>query len=109
MSAPPPEYLRFTTHKSLTHRLILSTLTGRPLHISQVRSSSTSPGLAPHEISFLRLLESITNGSSITISYTGTTFTYIPGLITGSVDGLGANGGVVKCVLPDTIRRGVSW
>jgi RNA 3'-terminal phosphate cyclase-like protein len=109
MSAPTPSYLRFTTHRSLTHRLVLSTLTGRPLHISQIRSSSTTPGLAPHEISFLRLLESITNGSAITISYTGTTFTYTPGLITGSVDGLGATGGVVNCVLPETIRRGVSW
>ncbi|PSS27796.1 hypothetical protein M430DRAFT_38532 [Amorphotheca resinae ATCC 22711] len=110
MAAPHPEYLRFTTHRSLTHRLVLSTLTGRPVHISQIRSSSpTQTGLAPHEISFLRLLESITNGSSIQISYTGTTLTYSPGLITGSVEGLGASGGVVKCILPETIRRGVSW
>jgi RNA 3'-terminal phosphate cyclase-like protein len=110
MAAPHPEYIRFTTHKSLTHRLVLSTLTGRPVHISQIRSSSpTQTGLAPHEISFLRLLESVTNGSSIQISYTGTTLTYSPGLITGSVEGLGASGGVIKCVLPDTITRGVSW
>jgi RNA 3'-terminal phosphate cyclase-like protein len=110
MAAPHPEYLRFTSHRSLTHRLVLSTLTGRPVHISQIRSSSpTQTGLAPHEISFLRLLESITNGSSIQISYTGTTLTYSPGLITGSVEGLGASGGVVKCILPETIRRGVSW
>lgn len=110
MAAPPLEYVRFTTHKSLTHRLVLSTLTGRPVHISQIRSSSpTQTGLAPHEISFLRLLESITNGSSIQISYTGTTLTYSPGLITGSVEGLGASGGVIKCILPDTITRGVSW
>jgi RNA 3'-terminal phosphate cyclase-like protein len=110
MAAPSPQYIRFTTHKSLTHRLVLSTLTGRPVHISQIRSSSpTQTGLAPHEISFLRLLESITNGSSIQISYTGTTLTYSPGLITGSVEGLGASGGVIKCTLPDTITRGVSW
>ncbi|TAQ86520.1 hypothetical protein B7494_g5136 [Chlorociboria aeruginascens] len=110
MSAPAPEYLHFTTHKALTHRLVLSTLTGRPIHISQIRSSSpTSPGLAPHEISFLRLLESITNGSSFQISYTGTTLTYTPGLITGSVAGLGASGDVIKCSLPATCERGVSW
>jgi RNA 3'-terminal phosphate cyclase-like protein len=110
MAAPNPEYIRFTTHKSLTHRLVLSTLTGRPVHISQIRPSSpTQTGLAPHEISFLRLLESITNGSSIQISYTGTALTYSPGLITGSVEGLGASGGVIKCILPDTITRGVSW
>ena len=41
------------------------------------------------------------------ISYTGTTLTYVPGLITGS---LASGGGeVVKCVLPGTCRRGVSW
>ncbi|TVY49332.1 RNA 3'-terminal phosphate cyclase-like protein [Lachnellula occidentalis] len=107
MTTPNPEFLRFTTHKSLTQRLVLSTLTGRPIHVSQIRSSSpTNPGLAPHEISFLRLLDSITNGSSLQISYTGTTFTYIPGLITGSVVN---NGDVVKCALPESCRRGISW
>ncbi|KAL3423558.1 RNA 3'-terminal phosphate cyclase-like protein [Phlyctema vagabunda] len=110
MSAPAPEFLRFTTHKSLTHRLVLSTLTGRPIHISQIRSSSpTNPGLAAHEISFLRLLEAITNGSSLQISYTGTTLTYMPGLITGSVAGLGAAGDVITHQLPATNTRGVSY
>ncbi|KAN0122264.1 18S rRNA biogenesis protein [Hyaloscypha variabilis] len=109
MATPAPEFLRFTTHKSLTQRLVLSTLTGRPIHVSQIRSSSpTNPGLAPHEISFLRLLDSITNGSVIQISYTGTTLTYMPGLITGSV-GTGGGGDIVRCVLPETCRRGVSW
>jgi RNA 3'-terminal phosphate cyclase-like protein len=110
MAAPASEYLRFTSHKSLTHRLLLSTLTGRPVHISQIRSSSTTPGLAPHEISFLRLLESVTNGSALQISYTGTTLTYSPGLIVGSAAGLGASSdGVVECVLPKNCDRGVSW
>jgi RNA 3'-terminal phosphate cyclase-like protein len=107
MSTPNVEFLRFTTHKAFTHRLVLSTLTGRPVHISQIRSSSpTNPGLAPHEISFLRLLDSITNGSSFQISYTGTTLTYIPGLITGNVGGASD---VVKCALPETNCRGISW
>ncbi|KAJ6172273.1 RNA 3'-terminal phosphate cyclase-like protein [Penicillium chermesinum] len=58
----PP--LRFTSHHNLIYRLVLATLTGRTVHISQIRSSSpTNPGLAPHEISFLRLLEAVTNGS----------------------------------------------
>src|ERR1700730_1736322 len=109
MATPAPEFLRFTTHKSLTQRLVLSTLTGRPIHISQIRSSSpTNPGLAPHEISFLRLLDSITNGSAMQISYTGTTLTYMPGLITGSMGSGGATD-AVKCILPETCRRGVSW
>ncbi|EKD20715.1 uncharacterized protein L3040_006437 [Drepanopeziza brunnea f. sp. 'multigermtubi'] len=108
MSAPAPEYLRFKSHKSLTHRLVLSTLTGRPVAISNIRSSSpTNPGLAPHEVSFLRLLDSITNGTTMQISYTGTKLIYNPGLITGSVSTGGSD--VVRCVLPDTCQRGVSW
>lgn len=111
MSTPNPEFLRFTGHKSLTHRLILSTLTGRPVHISGIRSSSpTAPGLAPHEISFLRLLEAVTNGSSMQISYTGTTLTYHPGLITGTIAGAGASSDdVIEHTLPPNCTRGVTY
>ena len=102
--------LRFTTHKALGHRLILATLTGRKVHISQIRPSSlTNPGLAPHEVSLLRLLEAVTNGSHIEISYTGTTLVYRPGLITGSAPGSGASGGVIRHVLPAGCTRGVSY
>ncbi|KAI9828717.1 MAG: hypothetical protein M1832_001822 [Thelocarpon impressellum] len=110
MAAPPPPPLRFTSHRALADRLLFSTLTGRPVHISQIRSSSpTSPGLAVHEISFLRLLEAVTNGSHIEISYTGTILLYRPGLITGSAAGSGASGGVLQHELPATNSRGVSY
>ncbi len=105
-SLPP---LRFTTQKTLAHRLVLSTLTGRAIHVSGIRSSSTNPGLAPHEISFLRLLEAVTNGSIIEISYTGTSLVYRPGLITGSAPGTGANGGVIRHEVPAGCTRGVSY
>ncbi|KAH8837559.1 hypothetical protein MCOR27_001696 [Pyricularia oryzae] len=111
-TASAPGYVRFTGHRHLTQRLVLSTLTGKPVHISGIRSSSpTAPGLAPHEISFLRLLETVTNGSSIQISYTGTTMTYHPGLITGSVPGAGAavNGDSIEFSLPETNRRGITY
>lgn len=110
MTDPPQRLTRFTSQTSLAHRLVLSTLTGRPLHISAIRPSSPqNPGLAPHEISFLRLLEAVTNGSHIEISYTGTTLVYRPGLITGSAPGSGASGGVLRHELPAGNTRGISY
>ncbi|KAF2141871.1 uncharacterized protein K452DRAFT_287842 [Aplosporella prunicola CBS 121167] len=103
----PP--LRFTGHRSLVHRLVIATLTGRPIRISQIRSNHTNPGLLPHEVSFIRLLDSITNGSVIEFSYTGTTLVYKPGLITGSAAGYGSSGGVVKHEVPRECTRGISY
>ncbi|KAK0392470.1 hypothetical protein NLU13_1965 [Sarocladium strictum] len=111
MSTSKPEFLRFTGHRHFAQRLVLSTLTGRPVHISKIRSSSpTNPGLAPHEISFLRLLEAVTNGSSMQISYTGTTITYHPGLITGAIAGQGAiDGDLIEHNIPPTCTRGITY
>jgi len=110
MSGSKPEFLRFTGHRDFAQRLVLSTLTGRPVHISKIRSSSaTHPGLAPHEVSFLRLLEAVTNGSLIDVSYSGTTITYQPGLITGTVAGAGSSGDVIEHTLPANCNRGVSY
>lgn len=104
----PP--LRFTSHHNLLYRLVLATLTGRTVHISQIRSSSpTNPGLAPHEISFLRLLEAVTNGSQMEISYTGTILVYKPGLITGGSTTVGASGGMITHELPSNCPRGLSY
>lgn len=107
-SQPP---VRFTSQKNFAYRMVLATLTGKPVHISQIRPNSPSnPGLAPHEISFLRLLESVTNGSQMEISYTGTIVVYKPGLITGSGgSGLGASGGVITQEIPSNCARGISY
>lgn len=105
-----PELLHFKTHHHLAHRLTLSTLTGRPILVTNIRTSSpTAPGLASHEITFLKLLERVTNGSSIEISHTGTKLVYRPGLITGSVAGLGVRDGVLEFVILEDNRRGVSY
>ena len=110
MLNPPQSPIHFTTQRDLAHRLVLSTLTGRAIHVSKIRPSSpTNPGLAPHEISFLRLLEAVTNGSNIEISYTGTSLLYRPGLITGCAPGTGASGGVIRHELPAGCSRGVSY
>ncbi|KAL2178516.1 RNA 3'-terminal phosphate cyclase/enolpyruvate transferase [Thermothelomyces heterothallicus CBS 202.75] len=112
MSGSKPEFLRFTGHRAFTQRLVLATLTGRPIHISKIRSSSpTNPGLAPHEVSFLRLLEAVTNGSVIDVSYTGTTITYQPGLITGTAPGVSASleSDVIEHVLPANCTRSITY
>lgn len=111
MSGPSQPPLRFTGHRALIQRLVLSTLTGRPIRVSQIRPNShANPGLANHEVSFLRLLESVTNGSAIEFSMTGTILVYRPGLITGStLLGYGATGGVIKHELPANCSRGVSY
>ena len=108
-SQPP---LRFSSHKNLTSRLVLSTLLGRAIRIDQIRPDSpTNPGLARHEISFLRLLEAVTNGSHIEISYTGTVILYKPGLITGSAPGSGVEtvSGILRHEIPATNTRGLSY
>ena len=110
MSDNPQTPIRFTTQKAFASRLTLATLTGRPIRISQIRPSSpTNPGLAPHEISLLRLFEAVTNGSTIEISYTGTILLYRPGLITGSTPGSGASGGVIRHEVAAACNRGVSY
>ncbi|KAF2403963.1 18S rRNA biogenesis protein [Trichodelitschia bisporula] len=108
-SSPPA--LHFTGHRHLVERLVLSTLTGRPIRVTKIRSSSvTDPGLAPYEVSFLRLLEAVTNGSQIEFSYTGTALAYRPGLITGSAAGHGASiDGVLRHEIPASCTRGVSY
>lgn len=70
-------------HRNFRLRLVLSTLSGKPIKIVRIRSDDMNPGLRDHEVSFLRLLESVTNGTHIEISYTGTTVIYKPGIIIG--------------------------
>ncbi|EZF28599.1 RNA 3'-terminal phosphate cyclase-like protein [Trichophyton mentagrophytes] len=109
MAATTQPPVRFTGHEGLALRLVLSTITGRAIHVSQIRSASLNPGLTPYEISFLRLLEAVTNGSHLEVSYTGTILLYKPGLITGSAAGVGASRGVVTHELPAGCTRGVSY
>jgi len=38
-------YLKFSGHQFITQRLILSTLTGKPIKIDKIRSEDDNPGL----------------------------------------------------------------
>ncbi|TPX36730.1 hypothetical protein SmJEL517_g01166 [Synchytrium microbalum] len=71
------------TSKSFRQRLLLSTLSGKAVRIGSIREDEDTPGLRDYEISYLRLLEKVTNGCVIEISYSGTTVVYRPGVITG--------------------------
>lgn len=81
--------LQFSGHLHLRHRLVLSILSGKAVKIDKIRSEDKNPGLrgthalayvppfrtdcciADYEVSLLRLLERITNGTIIEISVTG--------------------------------------
>ncbi|GAA6030562.1 hypothetical protein JCM8097_006209 [Rhodosporidiobolus ruineniae] len=90
--------LAFTGQAHLRHRLVLSLLSRRPIRIDGIRPDDDQPGLQPHEVSFLRLVEKLTQGSRLEISYTGTSLLFHPGTI---------QGGSVTHQCPN--ERGVGW
>lgn len=67
-------------------RVAASTLSGKKLKIDNIRSDDISaPGLQDFEASFLRLIDKISDGTSISINETGTTLKYKPGILLGGV------------------------
>lgn len=52
-------------------RLVLATLSSTPVSIEDIRADETSPGLRPHEVSLLRLLEKISDDCAVEINETG--------------------------------------
>ncbi|CAI4772977.1 CIH_collapsed_G0049630.mRNA.1.CDS.1 [Saccharomyces cerevisiae] len=83
MSSSAPKYTTFQGSQNFRLRIVLATLSGKPIKIEKIRSGDLNPGLKDYEVSFLRLIESVTNGSVIEISYTGTSVIYRPGIIVG--------------------------
>ncbi|TXT15616.1 hypothetical protein VHUM_00119 [Vanrija humicola] len=82
-SRPKSDLLRFTTHRYLRQRLLLSVLSGRSIRVDGIRSDDVHVGLRDYEVNLLRLVEKITNGSTIEINVTGTSFVFHPGLLPG--------------------------
>ncbi|KAI0683835.1 18S rRNA biogenesis protein [Cytidiella melzeri] len=81
--AQPMTVLSFNGHQFLRHRLVLSILSGKPVKIDKIRPDDKNPGLRDYEVSLLRLLERVTNGTVIEISVTGTAILLKPGVIVG--------------------------
>ncbi|XP_016949165.1 probable RNA 3'-terminal phosphate cyclase-like protein [Drosophila biarmipes] len=68
----------------LKQRLILACLSGKPVKITQIRSEDEmAPGLREYEISLIRLLDKITNGTKIELNPAGTSVMFSPGLLLG--------------------------
>eukprot|EP00076_Gallus_gallus_P016368 XP_015135674.1 RNA 3'-terminal phosphate cyclase-like protein isoform X2 [Gallus gallus] len=83
MAGGGAQCLSFAGCNFLRQRLVLSTLSGRPLKIRKIRAKEEDPGLRDFEACFIRLIDKVTNGSRIEINQTGTTLYYQPGLLYG--------------------------
>jgi RNA 3'-terminal phosphate cyclase-like protein len=65
-------------------RLVLAILSARPVKITEIRSTSPfSVGVSDYEVSFIHLLDKLSNGSRFKISETGTEVNLIPGALLG--------------------------
>ena len=69
----------------LKQRLILSTLSGKPVQIVDIRHDDDEPGLRGYEVSLIRLFDKITNGTEIDINKSGTAVSFRPGLLHGGL------------------------
>jgi len=78
-----PRILHYEGSNCFRQRIILSTLTSRRLVVQKIRLNDEEPGLTEAEISLLRLVEKITNGSTVEVDETGTMLTYTPGVLIG--------------------------
>lgn len=75
--------MEFEGCSGFRQRLVLSTLSGKPVKIRNIRSKDDNPGLRDFEASFIRMLDKLTNGTRIEINQTGTVLFYQPGLLYG--------------------------
>ena len=77
-------YIEFNGSNYFRLKIAYSFLLNKPIRISEIRSESINPGLTKYEISFLKLISLISNGTEIKINQTGTSFTLNPGTITNN-------------------------
>ena len=73
--------MEFHGHQYLRQQLVLSLLSGRQIIVKDIRSQDENPGLSDYEMSLLKLLEKVTNGSVVNINKTGTRLIFRPGMI----------------------------
>ncbi|XP_078436169.1 RNA cyclase family protein [Wolffia australiana] len=76
-------YKRLQGGRQFRQRLVLATLSSTPILIEEIRSDETTPGMRPHEVSLLRLVEKISDDCTVEINDTGTKVKYKPGVVIG--------------------------
>lgn len=80
-------------------RLVVSLLSHRPVLIRNIRADDLqNPGMKDYEASFLRLIDSMTNGTKMEINNTGTQLRFQPGVLLG---------GDIEHHCPDS--RSIGW
>ncbi|KAL8143457.1 hypothetical protein V2J09_016489 [Rumex salicifolius] len=77
------KYMRLKGSQNLRLRLLLSTLSSKPIVIEGIRADDTWPGLLPHEVSLLHLFEKVCDDCVVKINPTGTKVKYKPGIVMG--------------------------
>lgn len=73
--------LTFKGSNHLKQKLILATISGKTVQITDIRRDSD--GLQEFEINVIRLIDKLTNGTKIKISRCGTELEFSPGILHG--------------------------
>ncbi|KAF7258349.1 hypothetical protein EG68_04357 [Paragonimus skrjabini miyazakii] len=73
-------------------KLALSLLSTKCVRITHIRNKSEKPGVDDSEVSLLKLIDEISNGTVITINDTGTIVTCKPGILIGGTFAFACNG-----------------
>ena len=84
--APAPPSVRFTGAKDFRTRILVSVLSGKACVIRDIRvngGDAENIGLRDYEVSLLRLIDKLTNGTKIDISEDGTAVRFNPGVVKG--------------------------
>ncbi|KAL0225614.1 hypothetical protein P9112_012938 [Eukaryota sp. TZLM1-RC] len=82
MLAKPP-VLKYTGHRFFDIRICTAVLARRPIVIDRIRDDDEAPGLTDGEVLLLRLIERLTNNTTVRINITGTRVFVKPGIIIG--------------------------
>jgi RNA 3'-terminal phosphate cyclase-like protein len=73
--------LTFKGSSHLKHRLILATLAGKSIKITDIRVNNG--GVQEYEVNLIRLIDKLTNGTKIKLHPSGTEIDFTPGILYG--------------------------